>query len=70
MKKEMQALTTQEVEQAMELSRGKPDRLKVFYATLDDMLWKKNGLKQYKEKANEATDTTQEDQSGGQLVQR
>jgi len=45
----------------MELSRGKPNRLKVFYATLDDMLWKKNKLRQYKEKANEATDTTKED---------
>jgi len=61
MKRKSQALTTQEVEQAMELSRGKPNRLKVFYATLDDMLWKKNKLRQYKEKANEATDTTKED---------
>lgn len=60
MKKKMQALTSEEVEQAMEQSRGSPDRLKTFYAMLDDMLWKKNGLKHYKEKANEATDTTQE----------
>jgi len=61
LKKEMQALTTEEVKQAMELSRGKPDRLKAFRDTLDDMLWKKNKLRQYKEKANERTDTTQED---------
>ena len=59
MKKKMQALTSEEVAQAMEQSRGSPDRLKTFYATLDDMLWKKNGLKQYKEKANERTNTTQ-----------
>lgn len=60
MKKKMQALTSEEVEQAMEQSRGSPDRLKTFYAMLDDMLWKKNGLKHYKEKANETTDTAQE----------
>lgn len=57
--KKMQALTSEEVEQAMEQSRGAPDRLKAFYDMLDDMLWKKNGLKQYKEKANERTDTAQ-----------
>jgi hypothetical protein len=33
----------------MEESKGAPDRLKTFYALLDDKLWKKNKLKQYKE---------------------
>jgi hypothetical protein len=60
-RKKMQALTSEEVEQAMERSRGAPDRLKAFYGMLDDMLWKKNRLKHYKEKANETTDTTKED---------
>jgi hypothetical protein len=45
-----QALTPEEVAQAMEQSKGSPDRLKTFYALLDDMLWKKNKLRQYKEK--------------------
>lgn len=49
-KKKFQALTTEEVEQAMEQSKGAPDRLKRFNELLDDMLWKKNKLKQYKEK--------------------
>jgi hypothetical protein len=49
-KKEFQALTKEEVAQAMEQSKGAKDRLKTFYALLDDMLWKKNKLKQYKEK--------------------
>ena len=48
--KKFQTLTTEEVEQAMNQSKGSPDRLKTFYALLDDMLWKKNKLKQYKEK--------------------
>jgi hypothetical protein len=47
--KRFQALTPEEVEQAMEESKGAPDRLKTFYALLDDKLWKKNKLKQYKE---------------------
>jgi hypothetical protein len=51
----MQALTTEEVAQAMEQSKGAPDRLKAFNALLDDMLWKKNKLKQYKEKADAKT---------------
>jgi hypothetical protein len=50
-KKEFQALTTEEVAQAMEQSKGAKDRLKRFNELLDDMLWKKNKLKQYKEKA-------------------
>ncbi len=54
-RKEMQALTTEEVAQAMEQSKGAPDRLKAFNALLDDMLWKKNKLKQYKEKADAKT---------------
>jgi len=49
-KKKFQALTTEEVAQAMEQSKGAPDRLKKFNELLDDMLWKKNKLKQYKEK--------------------
>jgi hypothetical protein len=49
-KKKFQALTTKEVEQAMEQSMGAPDKLKKFNELLDDMLWKKNKLKQYKEK--------------------
>ena len=49
-KKKFQALTTEEVAQAMAQSKGAKDRLKTFYALLDDMLWKKNKLKQYKEK--------------------
>jgi hypothetical protein len=47
--KKFKALTTEEVEQAMEQSKGSPDRLKTFNALLDDMLWKKNKLKQYKD---------------------
>jgi hypothetical protein len=54
-KREIEALTDEEVAQAMEQSRGSPDRLKTFYALLDDMLWKKNKLKQYKEKADAKT---------------
>jgi len=50
-KKKFQALTTEEVAQAMEQSKGAPDRLKKFNELLDDMLWKKNKLKQYKERA-------------------
>lgn len=49
-RKEWVGLTTEEVEQAMEQSKGAEDRLKRFYELLDDMLWKKNKLKQYKEK--------------------
>ena len=49
-KKNFQALTNEEVEKAMEQSKGAPDRLKMFNDLLDDMLWKKNKLKQYKEK--------------------
>ena len=49
-KKKFQALTTEEVKQAMAQSKGAPDRLKRFNELLDDMLWKKNKLKQYKEK--------------------
>jgi hypothetical protein len=48
-KKKFYALTTEEVEQAMEQSKGAQDRLKRFYELLDDMLWKKNKLRQYKE---------------------
>ena len=59
-KKKFQALTTEEVEHAMELSKGGPGRVKRFNDLLDDMLWRKNKLKQYKEKANETTNTTQE----------
>ena len=44
-----QALTPEEVEEAMAQSKGAEDRLKTFYALLDDALWKKNKLKQYKE---------------------
>lgn len=53
-KKEFQALTTEEVKLAMELSKGGPGRVKRFNDLLDDMLWKKNKLKQYKEKANDS----------------
>ena len=49
-KKKFHALTVEEVEQAMEQSKGAQDRLKRFYELLDDMLWKKNKLRQYKEK--------------------
>lgn len=48
--KKFKALTPEEVAQAMEQSKGAPDRLKKFNELLDDMLWKKNKLKQYKEK--------------------
>ena len=48
-RREFQALTTKEVEEAWEESRGAKDRVKTFYALLDDKLWKKNKLKQYKE---------------------
>jgi hypothetical protein len=44
-----QALTKEEAEEAWEESKGAPDRLKAFYALLDDKLWKKNKLRQYKE---------------------
>jgi hypothetical protein len=40
-KKNFQALTNEEVEKAMEQSKGAPDRLKMFNDLLDDMLWKK-----------------------------
>ena len=43
------ALTPEEVEEAMAKSKGAKDRLKTFYELLDDALWKKNKLKQYKE---------------------
>ena len=48
-KRKWQGLTVEEVEQAMEQSKGAEDRLKKFYELLDDMLWKKNKLRQYKE---------------------
>lgn len=51
-KKKFYALTVEEVEQAMEQSKGAKDRLEKFYELLDDMLWKKNKLRQYKEKNN------------------
>ena len=44
-----QALTTEEVNEAWKLSEGAKDRLKTYNATLDDMLWRKNKLRQYKE---------------------
>lgn len=44
-----QALTTEEVDAAWDESKGARDRLKAFYALLDDKLWKKNKLRQYKE---------------------
>lgn len=47
------ALTTQEVAQAMEESRGAPDRLKRFRELLDDKLHRKNKLRQYKEKEDD-----------------
>lgn len=43
------ALTKQEVEDAWNESAGAKDRLKAFYAGLDDKLWRKNKLRQYKE---------------------
>ena len=48
-RRKFQALTPEEVEEAMAKSKGAKDRLKTFYALLDDALWKKNKLKQYKE---------------------
>ena len=48
-----QALTPEEVAEAMAQSKGAEDRLKTFYALLDDALWKKNKLKQYKEQEHE-----------------
>ena len=47
------ALTKEEVEEAWEKSKSAKDRLKAFYAELDDMLWKKNKLRQYKEQEND-----------------
>jgi hypothetical protein len=46
-----QALTKEETEEAWEESKGASDRLKAFYDLLDDKLWKKNKLRQYKENA-------------------
>jgi len=46
-----QALTKKETEEAWEESKGASDRLKAFYASLDDKLWKKNKLRQYREDA-------------------
>ncbi len=44
-----QALTTEEVEEAWQASAGAKDRLKAFYDGMDDRLWRKNKLRQYKE---------------------
>ena len=45
-----QALTKEEAEEAWEESKGAPDRLQAYRDLLDDKLWKKNKLRQYKEK--------------------
>ncbi len=45
-----QALTKEEADAAWEESKGAPDRLQAYRDLLDDKLWKKNKLRQYKEK--------------------
>ena len=42
-------LTTDEVTEAWNESEGAKNRLKAFYAGMDDKLYKKNKLRQYKE---------------------
>lgn len=44
-----QALTKEEADAAWEESKGAPDRLQAYRDLLDDKLWKKNKLRQYKE---------------------
>lgn len=44
-----QALTKKEAEDAWEESKGANNRLKAYNNLLDDKLWKKNKLRQYKE---------------------
>ena len=52
-KPKFQPLTTEEVREAWDASAGAKDRLKAFYDGMDDRLWRKNKLRQYKEKPHE-----------------